>query len=352
MLNKDQSQHASDGSTAIQAAGNVTVVQVGMSYEQVKDMALDVFRANFYEMAGKAQDIARARAEEITEEFLSKLQKENPQQFNNAEDPDFQYAFYTVQREYARNGDKDLGDLLVDLLCDRSKQEKRDILQIVLNESLNIAPKLTTEQLSVLSIVFLFGYTQNFSVGNHEMLGAYLDKHAKPFSEKLIKNIACYQHLEFTGCGTTGVTMQRKLSNVIGTIYQGQFLKGFDQATLTEKSISFAGSDQFFMPCLNDASMIQVRTNSLDTLEKMFEQHHVPTEERAKIIQLFHHGKMNDDEIKDKILEIRPYMENVLDAWDNSLMSQFSLTSVGIAIGHANLKRLIGEFANLSIWIN
>jgi hypothetical protein len=27
-------------------------------------------------------------------------------------------------------------------------------------------------------------------------------------------------------------------------------------------------------------------------------------------------------------------------------------SSVGIAIGHANIKRLVGEFANLSIWIN
>jgi hypothetical protein len=28
------------------------------------------------------------------------------------------------------------------------------------------------------------------------------------------------------------------------------------------------------------------------------------------------------------------------------------LTSVGISIGHANIKRLVGEFAKLSIWIN
>jgi len=33
-------------------------------------------------------------------------------------------------------------------------------------------------------------------------------------------------------------------------------------------------------------------------------------------------------------------------------MKKFTLTSLGIAIGHANIKRLIGEFANLSIWIN
>ncbi len=30
----------------------------------------------------------------------------------------------------------------------------------------------------------------------------------------------------------------------------------------------------------------------------------------------------------------------------------FTLTSVGIAIGHANIKRPVSKFSNLSIWIN
>ena len=137
MLNKDQKQNIAQGSTAIQAGGNVTITKTGLTYAEVRDVALDVFRANFYELAGVAKETAKARAEEITEEFLSKLQKEHPAGLEKSNDPDFQYALFTVQKEYARNGDKDLGDLLVDLLVDRSKQEQRDILQIVLNESLN-----------------------------------------------------------------------------------------------------------------------------------------------------------------------------------------------------------------------
>lgn len=351
MLNKDQSQQTSDGSTAIQAAGNVTIVQVGPSYDQVKEMALDIFRANFYEMAGEAKEIARSRAEEITEEFLAKLQKESPEDLRKADDPDFQYALYTVQREYARNGDKELGDLLVDLLCDRSKQDKRDILQIVLNESLQTAPKLTTEQLSVLSVIFLFAYTQNNTIGNHEIFGKYLDEHVKHFSDKLVKNIACYQHLEFTGCGTNGMGF-RNLSTVLGNVYQGQFSKGFDQTAFDEKKISIGMDKFFFIACLNDASKTQVSANNLADLQKMFEMRALSEDDRNKITQLFHTNKMDDNEIQSKIIEIRPYMKEVFDVWQNSQMQSFSLTSVGIAIGHANIKRLVGEFADLSIWIN
>src|SRR5258706_9702008 len=177
MLNKDQEQSVAEGSTAIQAGGNVTITKTGLTYAQVRDVALDVFKANFYDLAGIAKKTAEARAEVITENFLSKLQQENPAGFEKSDDPDFQYALFSVQKEYARNGDKDLGDLLVDLLIDRSKQEQRDILQIVLNESLSTAPKLTESQLAVLAVIFLFRYTQNLGVGNHQMLGERVDNH-------------------------------------------------------------------------------------------------------------------------------------------------------------------------------
>ena len=133
MLNKDQSQEVSEGATAVQAGGNVVITQVGLSYSDVRDVALDVFRSNFYQLAAPAMETAKARAQEITDDFLKKLQQEYPDGFKKGQDPDFQHALFTVQKDYARTGDKDLGDLLVDLLVDRSKQDQRDILQIVLN---------------------------------------------------------------------------------------------------------------------------------------------------------------------------------------------------------------------------
>ena len=67
---------------------------------------------------------------------------------------------------------------------------------------------------------------------------------------------------------------------------------------------------------------------------------------------LFDFGKMSESEIRETVISIRPYMADVFDIWTNSSMQTFGLTSVGMAIGHANIKRLIGEFASLAIWIN
>jgi hypothetical protein len=349
MLNKDQEQNVAEGSTAIQAGGNVTIT--GLTYTDVRNVALDVFRANFYELAGVAKETARSRAEEITEAFLSKLQKENSDGFQKSDDPDFQYALFTVQKEYARNGDKELGDLLVDLLVDRSKQEQRDILQIVLNESLITAPKLTENQLAVLAVIFLFRYTQSSGIGNHQMFAEYLDRQVAPFASKLVKNMACYQHLEFSGSGAIGLG-ETNLEAILGTTYQGQFLKGFEEKEIIERGISIGLDQRFFIPCLNDPSKLQVSANNKDFLDKALEEYAIVAEDRTKIHALFDIGKMNNSEIKDKCIEIRPYMSTLFETWSESAMKNFTLTSVGIAIGHANIKRLVGEFANLSIWIN
>ena len=280
-MNK-QSQKSGNNSTNVQA-GNIIVHQ-GLTYSEVKKIALDVFKANFYELVAKAQETAKQRAEEITEDFLQKLQKENPNGFLKSEDPDFQYALFTVQKEYARNGDKELGDLLVDLLVDRSKQEQRNILQIVLNESLHVAPKLTSDQLSSLAVIFLLRYTANKQINDHVNLGKYLDRYLEPFVKNISKSESCYQHLEYSGCGSVDVT-RLLLEESLQRNYQSLF------------------------------------------------------------------NKMNNVEIQEKCIEIRPYMKQVFDTWSKSSMKNFKLTSVGIAIGHANIKRLCGEYGDLSTWI-
>ena len=351
MLNKDQSQDVGNSATAIQAGGSVTVINVGVTSSEARAIALDVARATFYELTGAAKDTASIRVEEITDQVIKKLEKDFPAGLQKAKDPDFQYALFTVQKEYARNGDKDLGDLLVDLLVDRSKQDQRDILQIVLNESLSTAPKLTEIHLAALAVIFLFKYTQHHGVSNDQTFGEYLDKHLLPFVSKLSKNRAGYQHLEFSGCGSVGF-VGNSLEGILGTTYQGQFLKGFDQSEIASRAISVGPDSRFFIPCLNDLSKLQVRANSKENLEKYLDADGVPSEDRAKIVELFELGKMSESEIKEKVIAIRPYMTEVFEIWTNSPMQTFTLTSVGMAIGHANIKRLIGEFASLSIWIN
>lgn len=351
MLNKGKEQNVSEGSIALQSDGDIKMtINNGLTYSEIREIALDVFRSNFYELAGLAKETARIRAEEITEEFLQKLQKENPNGLIKSQDPDFQYALFEVQREYAKHGDKDLGNLLVDLLVDRSKHGQRDILQIVLNESLTTAPKLAENHLAALAVIFLLRYTQNNALINHERLGDYLDQNVKRFIKKLTKNTVCYQHLEFSGSGSIGMGSVM-LEGIFGQAYCGLFFKGITPQEISERNLSIGLDSEIFIPCLNDTSKFQIRAISKKKLRELLATTAVPIGDYDQIEALYDLGRMDRSEIRNKCIEIRPYMADLFEIWTESPMQNFSLTSVGIAIGHANIKRLVGEFSDLSIWI-
>lgn len=349
MLDKKQDQAVAAGGAALQAGGDINVITSGLTALEARTIAMDVAKATFYELSGVARDIAAARVEEITNRVIEKLEKEFPAGLQKAQDPDFQYSLLTVQKEFARNGDVDLGSLLVDLLVDRSKHDQRNILQIVLNESLATAPKLTNGQLAALAIIFLFKYTQNESIGNYDLFGKYLDQYVLPFVGMLPKGRASYQHLEFAGCGT--VIYGPPLEEQIGNTYQGLFLNGFDSEEIAARNISIGLDSNFFIQCLSDSTKIQVNALNKDALSSRIADRGLSVEDGKKILGLFDERKMPAAQIKAKIIEVRSYMVQVFDAWTDDMQS-FNLTSVGIAIGHANIKRFIGEFGRLEIWIN
>jgi hypothetical protein len=351
MPRSEQEQNISENGTAIQVGGDITI-NTGPSYLEVKEIALDVFNANFLRLSEVARETVEARVEEITDIFVRKLAKENPAGLGQSKDPDFQYALFEVQRQYARTGDKDLGDLLVDLLVDRSKQENRDIIQIVLTESLSTAPKLTEKQLAKLSIVFIFGNAKYHSVGSDVQLGEYFDSHVLPFLSKLDKNHTDFSHLSYCGCGSINLTAKNFLENRLLSHYTGLFTKGFEKEKIIDRGISTSPSHEIFIPCVNNASLIQVNAMSKVALDSQIESLKIPFSDREKINGLFLENRMSDIEIKEKCISIRSYMEDFFNIWNDSAMSHFSLTSVGIAIGHANIKSLISEISDLSIWIN
>jgi hypothetical protein len=345
----DQTQKAGDNSTNIQAS-SITVHQ-GISIDEARRLALDVFRANFFELAGEAKNIARRRAEEVTEDFLKKLQEQHADGLKQAQEPDFQHALFTVQKEYARCGDKALGDLLVDLLVDRTKHPSRSILQIVLNESLVVAPKLTQDQLAALSMIFLFKYTINHGINNHQTLWEYLDRYVSPFADQITEKVACYQHLEYSGCGTVGL-MTTNLAEVFRRNYGGLFSNGFVNAQWEAKQLKVPLSHAIFIRCLNDNSRYQVNGINEDAIRAECKNLGISDDDVGKVVALHNEMLMNGDEVQKRICEQRGYMHRVFEKWTGSSMNHFTLTSVGIAIGHANIKKNLGEFADLSIWIN
>ena len=61
--------------------------------------------------------------------------------------------------------------------------------------------------------------------------------------------------------------------------------------------------------------------------------------------------QMNATEVKDFLKQQGDFMNSLFEVWDNSPLKSVTLTSVGIAVAIANLRRKTDITADLGIWI-
>jgi hypothetical protein len=350
MINdKNKKQEGGDGSSNIQAE-SVNVYN-GITYTDAKEIALDVFNSNFIKLKSEAAQIATERAEEITEKFIKELNEKSPESLAEFNKPALQDALFQTQKEYAKSGDTDLGDLLVDILVDRAKTPERNMLQIVLDESLLVAPKLTNEQLDSLTLNFLLIQTKRNNIVNLESFKKYLDDIISKFIENFTDERTSYNHIEYLGCGHVRAGDYGQLENNLKTTYKAIFSKGFSKEEFEEKVGDFSTLSNFTMPCLHDKAKFQIRALSDDVLDQEMDKHNLDESLRPKLKQLFNTSTMSNQEVKDYIISINPSMEKIFDVWKNSVFNKLELSSVGIAIAHANYRRKTDATMDLSIWI-
>ena len=263
-----QSQKGGDSSTNIQAQRDVII---GLGYSDVRDIAMDIFKTNFIELRSIAQQVAIERAEALVDSFLKEAVRQGQTEIPEAENPDFQYALFSAQRDYARTGDQDLGNLLVQLLVDRTKLRDRDLLQIVLNQSLTVAQMLTSDQLDSLSLVFLLRYTVNNALSNpleypvylrapavFSSLVSYLDREILQFVPRASRRDSAYQHLEYAGCGSISLG-EISVEQIFLKSYGGLVCKGFAEEVIAELGLTPEAKNRLLIPSLHNGSLVQVK---------------------------------------------------------------------------------------------
>lgn len=346
---KDKKQEGGDGSSNIQAE-NVNVYN-GITYKDAKEIALDVFNSNFIRLKSEAAQIAQERAEEITEKIVKELNEKSPESLEEFKSPAMQDALFQTQKEYAKSGDEELGDLLVDILVDRAKTQKRNMLQLVLDESLLVAPKLTVEHFDLLTLNFLLAQTVNQRVRNLESFTDYIKKQIIPFTDDLRNERTTFNHLEYLGCGHIRAGDYGQLEEKFKRQYKAIFAKGFSQEGFENEVGDFENSKSFLMPCLHDKSKLQINTLSDNALDEEMTKRNINQQDKNKLKAFFNKTTMNNNEIKEYIISIDPKMKSLFELWNSSSLKKFELSGVGISIAHANYRRKTGETLDLSIWI-
>ncbi|MFO0931980.1 MAG: LPO_1073/Vpar_1526 family protein [Planctomycetota bacterium] len=348
----DVTQSAGDHGVNVAAAGgSLVVVQAGLSYEDVRQVALDVYRTNALELRGTAEAVARERADRLVTDFLGALRKQSPTPPTTLADPDMQSALFEAQRTAARTGDQNVAEVLVGLLVDRANQPLRDLKQIVLTEAVETVGRLTPAQFDALTLVFILKYTRDFGVRDVASLAAYFQRTVTPFLAAAATTRASFQHLEYAGCATIGIGAVN-LWDALGKTYPHCFIGPVPvsevEAAKTGGSIdrlvaiglfTREGETQLRLcPVFDKEAAVKFPELGLDP---------------ASVDRLWagFRGKANSTEVAAVVRGVYPAASD-LEAWWKEHPAHLQLTSVGIAVAHANLRRRGLEGFDLGMWIN
>ncbi|QKW44269.1 LPO_1073/Vpar_1526 family protein [Streptomyces microflavus] len=342
----NQRQTGGDNSTNYQVAGDL---HAGLSYRDVKEIAYDVFRQNFTHLAADASAVAEERAREICDKFLNKLIEESPESLGNAKNPDFQRALFRVQEEYATTGDENLGDLLVDMLVDRSKQSGGSFRQVVLNEALKTAPRLTSEQVAMLGAVFMARYV-NVPARSIPQMYANLRNYWLPVIRGLSQpSDANMGHIAYAGCGSISLASVT-FTQLFLERYPGLLTLGFEEEQYSW--ISEFKDKGVTMPCLRDPTKLQLAATNSTELEHVLTKVNFG-EYADNLRNLLKANPISGEAIHAEIEALDSEFKRFSEIWANSAIKSFDLTSVGIAIAHAHCRRLLGSaFPAVDIWLS
>ncbi|MHC0041689.1 LPO_1073/Vpar_1526 family protein [Vibrio campbellii] len=352
MINdKKFEQKSGDDSTNYQAQ-EITIIKEGMSYSECKEVALDVYKANYLQLSNDAAQIAFQRAEHLIDSLLEKLRQENEKDLNAFNDPGMQTAIYDAQKAFIRSGDEDLEAVLVELLKERMRTEQRDLKQIILDEALKVSESLTSQQMDILSLVFVITKTCQNGLGNLDKFYNYLETSVKPLTSNLTKSQFCYQHMKYTGCCSLFEASNLKpIEDMYRQVYPAMFQKGFALEDIKLKSDNLTKVFELLLMCFHYPNLYQFNAYNTDELEQKCQALGVTEDEIPTVISLFNSSLMSQNEIKEHLEEKFDFMKNLIDVWSNSSLNTVSLSSVGIAIGQINYKLKTGKDLDVNIWL-
>lgn len=357
MKDENQSQQAGDNSINVQ--GKTVVVHQGMSLEQLDEVKSYIdnqmtkqFRENFISLTGQAQVDAEQRARDLLEEFIDRLASEAPENITTVNSVSMQNAIYNAQKTAAITGDTDLADTLVDILVDKSGTEPQSFKGVVLSEALEVAGKLTTDQINALTVIVMLSRTLKFGWRSPELAVDGFAYQCEPFYNLIPKNNSAFQYMAYTGVGAT--TFGNSYYAQLAKSYNGSFSKGFTKSQIPESLYPFLESDCFVLSHEDgDNSVYKPGVATSQSLEDQLNMQHPIAEFATDYRTLIEGYQLEDSEVESFIRSRNSELAEFIDRLQGLGANAFVLSTVGIAIGQANWRRVQPSTApDIDIYLN
>jgi len=347
-LDTNQDQKSSEGSFAIQS-GHDTIVQTGLSAKDMQ-LILDAIGSNIRQQLTFSKETVDARLNDFETRLTERFTQLESSHIEAFRDPDFRYVVGRAQMEYARSGDEEICKSLIDLIARRSMETSRTRLSLTLNDAVEKAAFMTKNEFAELSICFIVRYTQRM-VENLAGFAGHLNATVIPFLDDISLENSSYLYLESHSCIRIDIgSLDLRKAFING--YGGLFSKGFERDRLEAhlEQDQKNNLDSILMPCLNDENKLQFNALNKSEFLKKTTEFGLSNDTLDKVWKMFEGTFWAKVEIIERLSPAVPRIADIFRVWEETPLKNLSLTSVGIALGYANVARR-GLPAELSIWI-
>ena len=334
-------------------SNNIILVQNGLAYKDVKEIALDVYRNEASNFSKESAEEVKKRVEEFVDDYLTVVFNDTPDIVERLKKPSMQHALFNAEKGYALDETQTTKAYYIEMLKHRLKAEDKTILQIGLDEAIKSMEKITKEQMDCLTFMFLiFNFPHNIdSISAVIRYCNYLcDFYHSSFNSKL--NVISLRAIN--ACTSLdGTKKYIPIQEWLRKVTAGIFYKGQDKEEIVKRLQidSIEEINIILMKNLLDPTKFQINAINLDTLKFLISKHHLEFCE-DKLIQMFNEKIMNETEIKDKLIEWEPRMKEVLEFWEKEDLKYSTLTPSGIIIAISNYNNKKNETISFEKYIN
>lgn len=340
-------QDNAKGTTAVQA--QVINVYNGITEERCREICMAVYRENIMSLVDEAKEIALSRAGHFTDTFIDKLTQLDEQIRQQIEkqlkEPAMQEAIFKSQKCYTMSNDEEHLKILTNMLIDRGCISKRTNKQMLIDEAIDVLPRLTQKHLDILAFYLATAFTHSF----------YNKKIVDEYIQHLIQYLQCILPIKKDDANLLYLAQKDCLTKYVGL----EHLKGIEQILgdrILPLHSGFAKKDYDDLISVNIPEIIF--TNSLikpenvvinmplDMLEKILKDKNVNKEDYDNIIQFWHRNNGEDDIplIKEYIISNFENGYLLFENWQN--IEKYNTSILGKTIAQAYFKTKYQEDIN------
>ena len=338
-------------SKTVDKSTHITINQP-LSVEESRNLIRKIVHSEMTNTSLQAIEVFKERRLEFEHDLVEKTGSLSDSERARLSEPDAQVAVLRASRTSGQIRNKELRSVLSTLVIRRIRDTSadEDIVSIVYNEAIKTMEKLTIDQLKIIAICFILGYTMATRIDSWEEL----DNYFKTLSQFLdFKNTQTeFQHIEYAGCGSIQIGKKyivKMLKRNYTLLFKTPIKKAdVDRLSLAEDLWNSIGSALFSE--VEDNNLTFRFRNSFD-LEDYTDQH-VPDDKVSKaLLSLFNSNVLPDSEAKKEIEERTKDGSMIIDIWENSNLKHLTLTSVGIAIAATYFEEVTSEKLEIAEWI-